>query len=298
MHGWSQRLFIITCLVFEFLQYDAVRVTVRESSVEVVRGDFITLPCSFFTMMPLIRLSIIWTLTPFSDQDHPTQVIVYDQGQVIESPSFTGRVAFANMPWNADIILNETRVSDAGIYRCLVSNPPDTGDPGIGELSLRVLVPPSLPVCMWEGNTDVGGTVTLTCLILEGVPTPQMTWEKLEPDHITLPISMGGELMGLVQISNISGQDSGVYRCSVTNTLGTQNCYVNLSVYIPKQATAPGLLQGALITLSMGLVLLTLVALVLWLHRSAQESKWTDGCVEECYNEITCTPSVVKRSFV
>lgn len=60
--------------------------------------------------------------------------------------------------------------------------------------------------------------------------------------------------------------------------------------------TAPGLLQGVLIALSMGLVLLTLLALVLWLHRSAQESKWTDGSVEERYNEITRT--LTKRSFV
>ncbi|XP_053504925.1 immunoglobulin superfamily member 11 [Ictalurus furcatus] len=297
MHSSRQWLFRITCLVFEFLQYDTVRVTVRESTLEVVQGDSITLPCSFFTMSPLIRLSIIWTLTPFSDQDNPTQVIAYDQGQVIESPSFTSRVEFVDMPWSADIILNDTRVSDAGIYRCVVSNPPETGDPGIGELSLRVLVPPSLPVCIWEGETDVGGTMTLTCLVMEGVPTPQMSWEKLEPDHITLPISMGGELMGLVQITNMSAQDSGVYRCSVTNALGTQNCYVNLSVYTLTE-NAPGLLQGVLITLSMGLVLLTLLALVLWLHRSAQESRWTDGHVQECYNELIYTPSLIKRSFV
>ncbi|KAK3555822.1 hypothetical protein QTP86_029052, partial [Hemibagrus guttatus] len=158
-------------------------------------------------------------------------VIVYNQGQVIESPAFTGRVEFANIPWNADIVLNETRASDTGIYRCVVNNPPETGDPGIGELSLKVLVPPSLPVCMWEGDTDVGGTVTLTCLVMEGVPTPVMSWEKLEPDHITLPMSPGGEKMGLVQIANMSAQDSGVYRCSVTNVLGTRNCYVKLSVY-------------------------------------------------------------------
>lgn len=64
---------------------------------------------------------------------------MYDQGRVIESLAFTGRVEFTDIPWNADIILNETRASDSGIYRCVVSNPPETGDPGIGELSLRVL---------------------------------------------------------------------------------------------------------------------------------------------------------------
>lgn len=82
---------------------------------------------------------------------HALQVIVYDQGQVIKSPSFTGRVEFADMPWNADIILNETRVSDAGIYRCVVNNPPETGDPGIGELSLRVLGKNHLTLGSCEG---------------------------------------------------------------------------------------------------------------------------------------------------
>ncbi|XP_060747597.1 immunoglobulin superfamily member 11 [Tachysurus vachellii] len=297
MCGSRQWLFRVTYFIFEFLQYYAVRVTVRESSLDVVQGDSITLPCSFFTMNPLIRLSIIWTLTPFSDQENPTQVIVYDQGQVIESPSFTGRVGFTDIPWNADIVLNETRISDTGIYRCVVSNPPETGDPGIGELSLRVLVPPSLPVCMWEGDTDVGSTVTLTCLVTEGIPIPVISWEKLEPDHITLPICAGGESKGVVQIANMSSWDSGVYRCSVTNALGTRNCYVKLTVYTPTE-NAPGLLQGVLISLSMGLVLLTLLALVLWLHRSAQESIWRDRRVEECYNEIANTPSLIKRSFV
>lgn len=63
---------------------------------------------------------------------------------------------------------------------------------GLLDAAVSAVVSPSLPVCMWEGDTDVGGTVTLTCLVKEGVPTPRMSWEKLEPDHITLPISMGG----------------------------------------------------------------------------------------------------------
>lgn len=66
-------------------------------------------------------------------------MIVYDQGQVIESLAFTGRVWSAGMPSSADVILNDTRVSDAGTYRCVVNNPQETGDPGIGELILSVL---------------------------------------------------------------------------------------------------------------------------------------------------------------
>lgn len=45
----------------------------------------------------------------------------------------------AGIPWSADIVLNDTRVSDAGVYRCMVNNPPEAGDPGIGELALSIL---------------------------------------------------------------------------------------------------------------------------------------------------------------
>lgn len=102
---------------------------------------------------------------------------MYDHGQVIKNPSLIGRVDFtgtcetsffffffftlpsthfsyklktstffilsckqtAGLPFSADIMLNETRVSDGGIYRCMVNNPPDTADPGVGELLLSVL---------------------------------------------------------------------------------------------------------------------------------------------------------------
>lgn len=45
----------------------------------------------------------------------------------------------AGIPWSADIVLNDTRVSDAGVYRCMVNNPPETADPGVGELELGIL---------------------------------------------------------------------------------------------------------------------------------------------------------------
>ncbi|KAI7796317.1 hypothetical protein IRJ41_023366, partial [Triplophysa rosa] len=294
--GW--KLFWLICLVSTFFHYGAVRVTVRESSVEVVRGESAPLPCSFFTLMPLFRLSIIWTLTPLSDPDSPKQVIVYDHGQVIESPSFMGRVGFVGMPWSADIILNDTRASDAGVYRCVVSNPPEKGDPGIGELSLTVLAPPSLPMCLWEGDTDTGGNVKLSCVVVEGFPAPQLIWEKLEPNQIILPVNMDDGMRGSVQISNVSAETSGLYRCSVSNPLGTQHCYIDLSVYSPPDNT-PGTLQGVLLSLSMALLQLALVMLVLWLHRSARESKWRNSREEdERYNEIKYTPSLIKRSFV
>ncbi len=53
--------------------------------------------------------------------------------------------------------------------------------------------PPSLPMCLWEGDTDAGGNVQLSCVVAEGFPTPQVIWEKLEPDMLTLPVNMDGK---------------------------------------------------------------------------------------------------------
>uniref|UniRef100_A0A3B4Y4D0 Zgc:165604 n=1 Tax=Seriola lalandi dorsalis TaxID=1841481 RepID=A0A3B4Y4D0_SERLL len=297
--GSSGRWMLWTlCACFTALENVALRVTMREANLEVVRGDFVVLPCSFFTSSPLSRLNVIWTMAPFSSPETPIQVIVYDHGQVIEDPSLTGRVGFTGIPWSADIVLNDTQVSDAGIYRCMVNNPPEAADPGIGELVLSVLAPPSLPVCQWDGDVDMGGSVTLSCSVTEGIPTPEIHWDKLNPEEISLPINMEGDLSGSVQIVNVSSQTSGLYRCSATNLLGTENCYVNLSIYTPDSSS--GILQGVLLTLSMSLVLLALLVLVLWLHRTGQESRWGEGKEEEeeCYNEIRYTPSLMKRSFV
>ncbi|XP_069001690.1 immunoglobulin superfamily member 11 [Embiotoca jacksoni] len=287
------------CVCLAARENAALRVSMRESSLEVVRGDFVVLPCSFFTSTRLSRLNVIWTLAPSSSPESPIQVIVYDHGEVIEDLSLTGRVAFTGIPLRADIILNDTRVSDAGIYRCMVNNPPEAADPGIGELVLSVLAPPSLPVCQWDGDADTGGSVTLSCSVAEGIPTPEIRWDKLNPEKISLPINMERDLSASVQIVNVSSQTSGLYRCSAANVLGTENCYVNLSVYSAPDDPS-GVLQGALLTLSMGSVLLALLALVLWLHRTGQDGRWREGKGEEeaCYNEIRYTPSLTKRSFV
>ncbi|XP_026200318.1 immunoglobulin domain-containing protein isoform X2 [Anabas testudineus] len=287
------------CVWFSAQENAALRVTMSESNLEVVRGDFVVMPCSFFTSSPLSRLNVIWTLAPFSSPETPIQVIVYDHGQVIEDPSLIGRVGFTGIPWSADIVLNDTRVSDAGIYRCMVNNPPETADPGIGELLLSVLAPPSLPACQWDGDAESGGSVTLSCAVAEGVPTPEIHWDKLSPEEISLPINMKGDLSGSVQIVNVSSQTSGLYRCSATNLLGTENCYVNLSIYSTPDRSS-GMLQAVLLTLSMSLVLLALLVLLLWLRRTGPNRKWREGKEEEeeCYNEIRYTASLMKRSFV
>ncbi|MGH0145381.1 UNVERIFIED_CONTAM: hypothetical protein FKN15_032163 [Acipenser sinensis] len=136
-------------------------------------------------MATLSRLNIIWTVTPLSEPSSPSQVIVYDRGQVIESPSLIGRISFRSVPLSADIVLNSTRLSDAGTYRCVVNNPPEPA-------------PPSSPLCLWDGRADEGGSISLSCSVEEGVPVPELRWDKLEPDQISLPVNKEANPTGQV----------------------------------------------------------------------------------------------------
>uniref|UniRef100_A0A3Q2PPN7 Zgc:165604 n=1 Tax=Fundulus heteroclitus TaxID=8078 RepID=A0A3Q2PPN7_FUNHE len=273
------------CACLAARQKAALRVTMREPSLEVVRGDSVLLPCSFFTSSDFSRLNVIWTLAPFSSPETPVQVIVYDHRQVIKNPSLIGRVDFTGLPSRADIMLNDTHVSDGGIYRCMVNNPPDTADPGVGELLLSVLGRWLFFFLGGGGTKEKGflGSLNISCKKLSTRSSPLR-------GPLNLVSCLSGELSGSVQIANVSSQTSGLYRCSAANALGTQNCYVKLAVYPADGAW--GVLPGVLLTLVMSLVLLALLALVVWLHRTGQDGR------KECYNEIRYTPSLMKRSFV
>ena len=57
----------------------------------------------------------------------------------------------------------------------------------------------------------------------------------------TLMLTSGltGKLSGWVQIANVSSQTSGQYRCSASNKLHTQSCYLNLDIYTRKEPPPP-----------------------------------------------------------
>ncbi|XP_063002304.1 immunoglobulin superfamily member 11-like [Elgaria multicarinata webbii] len=254
----------------------AVKVSVVADRIQVVRGGSALLPCSFRTMAPLSRLNIIWTVTPSSEPSHPQQILAFEQGEVVESVShYAGRAGFAFSPTkSASIVLNDTRGSDSGMYQCSVTNPPDTATPNIGVVRLTVFVPPSNPKCSSEGDREEGGTLHFSCTVDEGTPAPTFTWEKIPPDTQPLVMSYEGDRRTLLTLHNLTAAASGLYRCTASNMLGSVSCALELRVHVPPHETT-SLVVGITLMLSMGLVLLTLFALVLWLHHQSV-GKWTE----------------------
>ncbi|CAI5797870.1 immunoglobulin superfamily member 11-like [Podarcis lilfordi] len=252
----------------------AVKVSVVADSIQVVQGGSALLPCSFRTTAPLNHLNIIWTIIPSADPNHPQQVLAYEQGEVVESIShYTGRVGFAFSPTkSATIILNDTRSSDSGRYQCSVMNPPDAATPNIGVIQLTVFVPPSRPRCSSEGDGEEGGSLQFSCTVDEGMPTPTFTWEKIPPDAQPLMMSYEDGKRALLTLQNLTTQASGLYRCTASNMLGSTSCVLELRVHVTSHGTT-SLAVGISLMLTMGLVLMTLFALVLWLHHQSVEKQ-------------------------
>ncbi|XP_073493276.1 immunoglobulin superfamily member 11-like isoform X2 [Phyllobates terribilis] len=254
----------------------AVKVVVNTPSVQVTRGGNVLLPCSFRTTAALNRLNIIWTVSPLLQPQQPLQVISYEQGQIVESLSeYLGRVTFASQPTqDASIVLNHSRVSDTGTYQCTVINPPDGATPNIGLVGLTVLVPPSTPDCSSDSYGQEGGSIRLRCAVKDGIPTPTIRWEKVAPGAQQL-ISTREDYHAFTTLRNISSETSGLYRCTVSNQLGSKTCAVELHIRVGGLGSM-GIFVAITITLIMGLVLLVLFILVLCLHQHSREK-----CQEE-----------------
>ncbi|XP_069582302.1 immunoglobulin superfamily member 11-like isoform X1 [Ranitomeya imitator] len=272
----SEPLLSHLCLLYCTLTAGAtVKVVVNTPSVQVTRGGNVLLPCSFRTTAALNRLNIIWTVSPLLQPQQPLQVISYEQGQIVESLSeYLGRVTFVSQPTqDASIVLNNSRVSDTGTYQCTVINPPDGATPNIGLVGLTVLVPPSIPDCFSDSYGQEGGSIRLRCSVKEGIPTPTIRWEKIAPGAQQL-ISAREDYHAFTTLRNISSETSGLYRCTISNQLGSRTCAVELHISVGGLGSM-GIFAAITITLIMGLVLLVLFILVLCLHQHSRE-KWQE----------------------
>uniref|UniRef100_A0A3P8VK11 Neogenin 1b n=1 Tax=Cynoglossus semilaevis TaxID=244447 RepID=A0A3P8VK11_CYNSE len=133
------------------------------------------------------------------------------------------------------LVISNATEADAGLYRCVVENVGASKSSDEAQLQivpddrkLEFLVPP-VPV------TKVVGTNVLLPCVVTGYPTAQIHWmfgdKPLEESEGRVEV-MGG---GVLQITNLSQKDAGVYTCVAENPNGTIEAQAQLTVQVPPQ---------------------------------------------------------------
>ncbi|XP_059498716.1 immunoglobulin superfamily member 11-like isoform X3 [Stegostoma tigrinum] len=218
----------------------------------------------------------------------PFQVILFQDGRVRRTAWNLGRrVSFLNNPLQSGTISIEgTHSADAGLYQCLVVNPILNHLSLIRLINVTVLEPPSTPTCSAEGELELGSEITLTCRSFTGDPQPRYSWWKQDPKG-NIPLHLLQTEDGIVVLHNVTEETSGRYVCVSSNSLGSESCFILLQLLIFQQEENT-LAVGVTVATTMAVILLTLLSLLLCLHRE-NRIRQSRSLPE---NQVTCVPVV------
>ncbi|XP_076197642.1 immunoglobulin superfamily member 10 isoform X2 [Aptenodytes patagonicus] len=143
-------------------------------------------------------------------------------GYVLDRPQINRKYILLE---NGTLVIREAAIHDRGNYVCKAHN--NAGDSSITVPVVIVAYPPRImnrpPQTI---HTMPGAAVQLHCIAL-GIPKPEITWEL--PDHSVLSTgnqgrASGSELLhphGTLLIQNPRPSDSGAYKCTAKNHLGS-----------------------------------------------------------------------------
>ncbi|KAL2804546.1 immunoglobulin superfamily member 10 isoform 1 precursor [Daubentonia madagascariensis] len=152
----------------------------------------------------------------------PTIKWTMPSGYVLDRPQINGKYILHD---NGSLVIKEATAYDRGNYICKAQN--SVGHALITVPVMIVAYPPRITNRPPRSIlTRTGAAFQLHCLAL-GVPKPEITWEI--PDHSLLSMASKGRkhgsellhLQGTLVIQNPQTSDSGIYKCTAKNPLGS-----------------------------------------------------------------------------
>uniref|UniRef100_A0A674MML9 Neogenin 1b n=1 Tax=Takifugu rubripes TaxID=31033 RepID=A0A674MML9_TAKRU len=139
------------------------------------------------------------------------------------------------LPSGALVISNASE-GDAGLYRCLVENVGSSKSSDEAQLQIAPGKRRKLEFLLEPVSATkvLGATALLSCVVT-GYPAPHVRWmlgDKLVEESEGRVELLGG---GILQISNLTEEDAGVYTCMADNANGTIEAQAQLAVQVPPQ---------------------------------------------------------------
>ncbi|XP_058491292.1 hemicentin-1 [Solea solea] len=137
---------------------------------------------------------------------------------------------------NGHLLIQSVWLDDEGLYICEATNQFGTSTTE-ARVSVTGLEPPVLAHGAPIISTGVGQSVSLPCMLLDGIPLPERHWSQNGK-----PVQLNGRMFlrsdGSLYIERTSPDDSGMYVCTAVNVAGSMNITVTLEVHVPPEINA------------------------------------------------------------
>ncbi|XP_030269380.1 cell surface A33 antigen-like [Sparus aurata] len=227
---------ILLCLVLSGV--GAIQVNIPQELYENVRGDNITLPCSFTPKTPLKGTELViisWSAE--GAQAGAKEILILTHYSLnkqtdVTSP-YVGRVSLDVdiATGKANLKLFSITLADNKVFECRVQIPGDDEGKRADTARLVVLVAPSTPTCKIQGKVEYGENINLTCLSEEGLPPPTYKWDSRDVRNTPrAPAPRTTDRGGILSLYNISRDTSGYYICTSINKIRSATCNITLSI--------------------------------------------------------------------
>ncbi|KAM3914583.1 leucine-rich repeats and immunoglobulin-like domains protein 1 [Leptodactylus fuscus] len=161
-------------------------------------------------------------------EGHPTPEIAWQKDGGTDFPAARERRMHV-MPDDDVFFITDVKLEDMGVYSCTAQNSAGSVS---ANATLTILEIPILAHPLEDRKVSAGGTLALQCKA-SGSPPPRITWLKGdEPLVITdrHHFTLGNQLL---VIRNVVQEDAGKYTCEMSNTLGTERAYSQVSISPP-----------------------------------------------------------------
>ncbi|CAN9507193.1 unnamed protein product [Ophioblennius macclurei] len=231
-----RKLWISSVFLAVLSDVGAIWVDVGEDEHVLLRGDDVTLPCSFQSDTPKLAV-VTWSVVGSQPGDQKKVMLTYyfATNQTDVSPEYEGRVFMVANASREKTYLRLTSVTmeDDKTYECRVQIPGDEEGKQTDTTRLVIGVPVSTPICDIQGTVRPGENINLTCFSEEGTPPPSYRWERgyIAVGHRRRFLDHGTTRNGgLLSMYNISEESSGLYHCISRNIVRMSSCTVNLRV--------------------------------------------------------------------